>query len=166
MPPTPSRPSLLSVLLLPAHLLPAPALSGIGALALNHFLRGQALAGRLSELDGRRLAIEVTDTGLVFGLRIVGKRLTACDIETADVAIRSDTRGFLDLLLRREDPDTLFFQRRLCIEGDTETGVHIKNLLDSAEFDWGAHLRAVLPGPVAGLAIGVIQAIRAIREAR
>jgi predicted lipid carrier protein YhbT len=29
---------------------------------------------------------------------------------------------------RKQDPDTLFFQRRLVIEGDTELGLYVKNL--------------------------------------
>ena len=43
-----------------------------------------------------------------------------------------------DLILvagRKEDADTLFFQRRLSIEGDTELGLEVKNLLDNIEFD-------------------------------
>ncbi|CBJ79537.1 putative sterol carrier protein, SCP [Xenorhabdus bovienii str. Jollieti] len=32
---------------------------------------------------------------------------------------------------RREDPDTLFFQHRLRIEGNTELGLHVKNLVDA-----------------------------------
>ena len=37
------------------------------------------------------------------------------------------------LASRQEDQDTLFFQRSLMIEGDTELGLGIKNLLDSLE---------------------------------
>ncbi|GAL10696.1 putative lipid carrier protein [Vibrio astriarenae] len=43
-----------------------------------------------------------------------------------------------DLVLiagRKEDPDTLFFQRRLSIEGDTELGLEVKNLMDSIDLD-------------------------------
>ena len=36
---------------------------------------------------------------------------------------------------RREDPDRLFFQRRIIIDGDVELGLHTKNLLDSLEWD-------------------------------
>ena len=38
------------------------------------------------------------------------------------------------MMLREEDPDTLFFNRKLHIEGDTELGLITKNLLDSV--DW------------------------------
>jgi predicted lipid carrier protein YhbT len=39
------------------------------------------------------------------------------------------------LLTRREDPDALFFSRRLVSEGDTELGLTVKNLLDALDPD-------------------------------
>ena len=58
--------------------------------------------------------------------------------------IRGSYDDFWRLASRSEDPDTLFFQRRLTIEGETETGLLLKNLLDGLEYDWRAHVRAVL----------------------
>ncbi len=52
----------------------------------------------------------------------------------ADLTIRSTVSGFLALALRREDPDTLFFTRRLVMTGDTELGLVVKNVLDA--IDW------------------------------
>nr|WP_232370200.1 SCP2 sterol-binding domain-containing protein [Xenorhabdus lircayensis] len=44
--------------------------------------------------------------------------------------------GELEFLAARwENPDTLFFQRRLQIEGNTELGLHVKNLTDSIELE-------------------------------
>ena len=40
---------------------------------------------------------------------------------------------FLRLLAREEDPDTLFFNRELSVEGDTELGLMVKNMLDAVE---------------------------------
>jgi predicted lipid carrier protein YhbT len=37
------------------------------------------------------------------------------------------------LARRQEDPDTLFFSRRLSMEGDTELGLLVKNTLDAIE---------------------------------
>ena len=51
-----------------------------------------------------------------------------------DVVFRGELYAYLRLLTRQDDPDTLFFKRQLCIEGDTELGLSIKNLLDSV--DW------------------------------
>ena len=35
------------------------------------------------------------------------------------------------------------------MEGDTETGVYVKNLLDALEYDWDAHFDSVLIPPLA-----------------
>tara|TARA_R110001599_G_scaffold72427_2_gene201031 strand:+ start:468 stop:1127 length:660 start_codon:yes stop_codon:yes gene_type:complete len=51
-----------------------------------------------------------------------------------DVTIRGNLKSFILLASQKEDPDTLFFQRDLVIEGDTDLGLHLKNLLDA--FDW------------------------------
>ena len=40
---------------------------------------------------------------------------------------------FALLAARKEDPDTLFFSRRLVMEGDTELGLLVKNTLDAIE---------------------------------
>lgn len=53
-----------------------------------------------------------------------------------DVTIRGTLKSFVLLASQKEDPDTLFFQRDLVIEGDTDLGLHLKNLLDA--FDWEA----------------------------
>jgi predicted lipid carrier protein YhbT len=55
--------------------------------------------------------------------------------QQADAAIRGNLKEFLQLTARTEDPDTLFFQRRLQIEGDTELGLEVKNLLDGVDQD-------------------------------
>ncbi|MDR0996579.1 MAG: SCP2 sterol-binding domain-containing protein [Zoogloeaceae bacterium] len=51
-----------------------------------------------------------------------------------DVSFAGNAAAFLKLLLREDDPDTLFFNRDLFIEGDTELGLAIKNMLDA--IDW------------------------------
>ena len=45
--------------------------------------------------------------------------------------MRAGLRDYLSLALRREDPDSLFFSRRLVVEGDTALGLVVKNALDS-----------------------------------
>ncbi|MFW0961410.1 ubiquinone anaerobic biosynthesis accessory factor UbiT, partial [Cronobacter sakazakii] len=53
----------------------------------------------------------------------------------ADVTFRADAADLLMIAARKQDPDTLFFQRRLVIEGDTELGLYVKNLMDAIELD-------------------------------
>lgn len=50
-----------------------------------------------------------------------------------DVSISGNLNEFILLAARKEDPDTLFFQRRLLIEGDTELGLEVKNLIDALD---------------------------------
>lgn len=109
---------------------PALALS----LALNAGL-ALGLAGReaLAPLAGRMVALEVSDLGVRVRLAYDGARFRPGRGE-ADVTVRSSASGFLALALRREDPDALFFTRRLVITGDTELGLVVKNALDAV--DW------------------------------
>jgi O2-independent ubiquinone biosynthesis accessory factor UbiT len=96
-------------------------------------------------LVGRRYAIVVKDLGL--SLRFtVSPRGFAADNGPPDLTISASAQDFLLLLGRREDPDTLFFSRRLVSEGDTELGLTVKNLLDA--LDPELVLRR-LPGPLA-----------------
>ena len=50
-----------------------------------------------------------------------------------DLAFSANVVDYLKLIRREEDPDTLFFNRKLQIEGDTELGLVVKNWLDSVE---------------------------------
>jgi O2-independent ubiquinone biosynthesis accessory factor UbiT len=83
-------------------------------------------------LAGRRYAIRVTDIGLSLRFTVT-ERGFAPDSGAADLTISASARDFLLLIGRREDPDTLFFSRRLVSEGDTELGLTVKNLLDALD---------------------------------
>lgn len=134
----------LAPLKLPLRLLPDRLHAGVFARAFNHLMRGQSLARRLPALDGKVVGLEITDTASRIALRIRGERLYPGAGRLPDVTIRGRLEDFWCLATRAEDPDTLFFQRRLAIEGDTETGLHVKNLLDALDYDLEAHVRAVL----------------------
>ena len=122
---------------------PERPLTSMLALALTHLLRGQRLAERLPELAGKRISLEVIDVGRELRFRITGAGLAAGWDAPWDVRIRGRFDDFWQLASRGEDPDTLFFTRRLAIEGETETGLALKNLLDGLEYDWRAHVQAV-----------------------
>lgn len=83
-------------------------------------------------LLGRRYAIRVKDHGLSLRFTVT-QRGFAPDSGAPDLTISATARDFLLLLSRREDPDTLFFSRRLVSEGDTELGLTVKNLLDALD---------------------------------
>lgn len=88
------------------------------------------LKERLAPLRGKVLRLEVR--GLPFApqltLDAIGLRPA---FGRADVTIRARLADYAALALRREDPDTLFFTRRIVIEGDTALGLEIRNALDA-----------------------------------
>lgn len=130
--------------------------SEVFARLFNHLLQGQWMAEQLQDLDGKRLCLSITDnhSDLLFvirGQRFLRQPNNGAD-KAWDVRIAGKLEDFWLLASRSEDPDTLFFHRRLILEGETETGLYIKNLLDGLDFDWDAHLDAVLGsrlGPMA-----------------
>jgi predicted lipid carrier protein YhbT len=91
--------------------------------------------GAFDLLQGRWLRLEISDLGLAWCLTCEGTRLRVAARSASDVCIRGQWRDFLLLASRQEDPDTLFFRRRLVIEGDTDLGLGVKNLLDGLDPD-------------------------------
>ena len=91
-------------------------------------------AEALESLDGKTFRIVVRDAGASVAFRIRAPRFEALAAGvSSDVTITAHAADFLLLATRRADPDTLFFERRLVIEGDTETGLRLKNILDAVE---------------------------------
>ena len=89
----------------------------------------------LDLLEGRSFLVDVLDTGghAAFTYRNGLFRPLFTLPETPDLAFRANLSAFLQLVARQEDPDTLFFNRTLAIEGDTELGLIVKNMLDAIE---------------------------------
>ncbi len=92
------------------------------------------LSGRLSEalapMRGKVLRLVVEELG--FGPQLTVTRFGLVPaLGAPDVTVRASLRDYLSLAMRREDPDSLFFSRRLVIEGDTALGLIVKNALDS-----------------------------------
>ena len=94
---------------------------------------GRALArldaDTLEIVRDRRLGIAVTDLGLAWVLYWRDGRLQASD-GPAEASVRGSATDLMLLASRMEDADTLFFQRRLVLTGDTELGLTVRNLLD------------------------------------
>ncbi|MDR0528444.1 MAG: SCP2 sterol-binding domain-containing protein [Zoogloeaceae bacterium] len=90
----------------------------------------------LTLCSGRRVLIAVDDGGTRALITCLNGIFQPVWRETAepDVRFHGDLHAYLKLILRQEDPDTLFFNRQLTIEGDTELGLAIKNLLDALEW--------------------------------
>ena len=105
--------------------------------ALNAVLKMKLLPeDSLELLEGRRFLVDVLDTGgrASFTYRNGLFRPVFNLPETPDLIFRANLSAFLQLAARQEDPDTLFFNRELSIEGDTELGLVVKNMLDAVEW--------------------------------
>ncbi|KAB8309812.1 MULTISPECIES: SCP2 domain-containing protein [Rahnella] len=125
-------PSLLSV---PLKFTPFALQRQVLQQVLSGQLR-QALAdGELDFLEGRWLKIDVSDLSLSWLMSVDEGKLIVAEKGDADVSFSGNANDLILIAARKEDPDTLFFQRRLRIEGDTELGLYVKNLMDSIDLD-------------------------------
>jgi predicted lipid carrier protein YhbT len=101
---------------------------------LSNLLLGDTLgAGNLPAARGKVIAVHVRDTGLRLAFAVQDGGLVPLGNVQADATISADARDFIALALRAEDPDTLFFSRRLTLEGDTELALQVKNTLDGVD---------------------------------
>ncbi|HBT5917036.1 SCP2 domain-containing protein [Klebsiella pneumoniae] len=125
-------PSLMSV---PVKLAPFALKRQVLEQVLSWQFRQALAEGELEFLEGRWLSIHVRDIGLLWYTSVVDGRLVVSQQADADVSFSADANDLLMIAARKQDPDTLFFQRRLVIEGDTELGLYVKNLMDAIELE-------------------------------
>ena len=103
--------------------LPAYPGSMLLVTAINFALAKQLPQDVKDILRAQRLAIRVRDARVAFDFSWNGQRFVPCKPQAeTDLAISANAQDFLLLAQRRQDPDTLFFNRRLVMEGDTELG--------------------------------------------
>ena len=114
---------------------------------LNRILAPQLPEDVRRALFARRLRLRVEDAGLAIDFSWQGSAFeTARHSSAPDLTIGACAHDLVLMARRQEDPDTLFFCRRLVLEGDTELGLLFKNTLDGLDagaLDW----RKLLPFP-------------------
>lgn len=112
--------------------LPVAPPSFVAARVLDRMLLERLPADAKAALAGRCVELVVSDFALrvrlVLGPRGFGP---APDGEPADLRIVAPLASHLKLARGDEDPDRLFFERALVMEGDTELGLVLKNTLDA-----------------------------------
>jgi len=118
----------------------------LGEKILANLMAEQIEMGDFDCLENKWVNIIVHDMGLSFFLTFHDEQLQLSNqITQADVVFSGNSKEFILLASRSEDPDTLFFQRRLLIEGDTELALSIKNSIDGIDFDnWPVWLNQVI----------------------
>ena len=105
--------------------------------SLNKVLAEPIADGLFDALENRWLCIHIRNLNLKWCVskHANKNKLIVARHAPVEVSISGDWREFLLLASRQEDPDTLFFRRRLQIDGDTELGLEVKNLIDSLDSD-------------------------------
>ncbi|WP_286261144.1 ubiquinone anaerobic biosynthesis accessory factor UbiT [Thalassotalea atypica] len=106
--------------------------------ALNSIFREALDDGDFEFLENKWLSILVPDLGFEFWISFSDDKLVLSlpvDGQNQDASFKANSEDLLLIAGRKQDPDTLFFQRRLLIEGDTELGLEVKNLIDSIDLD-------------------------------
>ncbi len=104
------------------------------ATGLNLTLRRRFPPEVLAQLEGHTFVIAVEDAGMELSFRVKGGRFhpVAKPAEPM-LRFRAVAWDYAALAAREADPDTLFFNRRLMIEGDTEIALLVKNTLDTID---------------------------------
>lgn len=97
--------------------------------AMQSVLATPIKTGLLQFMQGRRLGIEVCDLNLRWVIELSDCRLHVVEAEP-EASVRGSVTDLLLLASRLEDADTLFFQRRLMLTGDTELGLTVRNVLE------------------------------------
>ena len=106
------------------------------SLVLNQAFREPLHHGELDFLEGAKVRIKVTDLNIDWLISVNSDSFTPLERELEDdVRISGESPDFILLATRQADPDTLFFQRRIRVEGDTELGLGVKNTMDSMDWD-------------------------------
>jgi len=123
-------------------LLPFSAQKALLLSALSSVFQEPIEDGDFEFLQGKWLKIVISDLNLHWWLSFEQDKLVmASESEllasniTEDVCFSATGDDLVLIAGRKQDPDTLFFQRRLKIEGDTELGLEVKNLIDAIDID-------------------------------
>lgn len=118
----------------PLSLLPFTLQQHLLTLALTKVCAEALADGDFDFLEGKYLKVMVTDLALGCVITLdEGKLQVLAQAPRQDVSFSGGLNDLILIAGRKEDPDSLFFQRRLKIEGDTELGLEVKNLLDSLD---------------------------------
>lgn len=125
-------PKLLAV---PSQLIPFSVQQKCLSTVFNSIFKEAIEEGDLAFLENKWLKVTINDLKLTWFLSFDKTIVIKDTAAQCDVSFSAEVNELILVAGRKEDPDTLFFQRRLKIQGDTELGLEVKNLLDNIEFD-------------------------------
>jgi len=124
------------------RLLPFSAQKVLLLPALSSVFQESIEDGDFEFLQDKWLKISIIDLNLDWWLSFDQDKLVMASKSdllasniTEDVCFSATGDDLILIAGRKQDPDTLFFQRRLKVEGDTELGLEVKNLIDAIDID-------------------------------
>ncbi|MBL4660011.1 MAG: SCP2 sterol-binding domain-containing protein [Alcanivoracaceae bacterium] len=130
------QPILPALLAIPVASIPEKYSAKAIVKSLNIMLAQSLDEGDLDFLEGQNVSVEIVDLKLKFGLSLGDGILIASSWQTKDsLNLSGNLYDFMLLASRKEDSDALFFHRRLKMEGSTNLGLEVKNLLDGMDLD-------------------------------
>ena len=122
------------LLAMPVKLIPFELHRLVLKKALQEFLHEALEEGDFDFLQGHWLCLQVDDLDLRAYFSVNAYQEILVEQMAPDEAkISGSWKAFLELAAQQKDPDTLFFQRKLMISGDTDLCHGVKNMLDSIE---------------------------------
>lgn len=112
--------------------LPVAPPSSLLAQVLNRVLLPRLPADARAALAGQCVELRVSDFAVRVRLRLDARGFVAAP-DGGEPALRivALASSYLRLLRGEDDPDRLFFERALVVEGETELGLVLKNTLDA-----------------------------------
>jgi predicted lipid carrier protein YhbT len=142
------RPIAWKAIAIPGRVIPYSAQKQVLSIVLNQAFREPLHHGELDFLENAKVRIKVADLHIDWLISVGSDKFTPIDRGLDDdVCISGNSPDFILLATRQADPDTLFFQRRIRIEGDTELALGVKNTMDSMDWeDLPIPLRKLLQG--------------------
>jgi predicted lipid carrier protein YhbT len=98
--------------------------------------------GEIDFLDNKVVEVEVRDLSAKWYFTKIGQQLVMMDrseslsiSQQPDVVFSASVDALVLMASQKVDADTLFFNRKLKITGDTELGLEIKNLFDQFDLE-------------------------------
>jgi predicted lipid carrier protein YhbT len=98
--------------------------------------------GEIDFLDNKIVLVELTDLKADWYFTKIGQQLVMLEKDEAlvmasepNVVFSASVDALVLMASQKIDPDTLFFNRKLKITGDTELGLEIKNLFDQFDLE-------------------------------
>jgi len=133
---TRSHPLFPAPLSLPLRAIPSFIHSRALVATLNRVFSKDLKDGELDFLHGKLVHISIEDVGVEYRFTLIDDKLIPGSMRRSpDLFLKGTAYDYLLLASRREDTDTLFFSRRLHMQGDTELGLYVKNFLDGLDMD-------------------------------